>query len=179
MLVRSKCNWKPHQGILEALRQHSYLSSFLFSLASTSLVLLFKRVGFPTLLQIYFPHSVVGLAKLAHCCAIFNSLLSVVILGLFLLIGLTYQARQKIMQSGALVLSLKAKTVHCIESALWSKYCFFLNSLGLCGVDLLDKIKAFLDHLWKMASFFLMLSQIKVIIIVQIWTSRFVRICQL
>ena len=29
----------------------------------------------------------------------------------------------------------------------------FLNSLGLCGVDLLDKIKAFLDHLWKMASF--------------------------
>ena len=165
MLVRSKCNWKPHQGILEALRQHSYLSSFLFSLASTSLVLLFKRVGFPTLLQIYFPHSVVGLA-------IFNSLLSVVILGLFLLIGLTHQARQKIMQSGALVLSLKAKTVHCIESALWSKYCFFLNSLGLCGVDLLDKIKAFLDHLWKMAIFSDAIVDINHHLL-QIWTSHF------
>ena len=66
------------------------------------------------------------------------------------------------------MLSLEAETGHCIESALGYKYCFFHNSLGLGGVDLLDKIKAFLDHLWKMASFFLMRSQIKIIITVQI-----------
>ena len=58
------------------------------------------------------------------------------------------------------------------ESVLWSKHSFFLSSLVLGGVDLLDKIKAFLDHLWKMAIFSDAIVDINHHLL-QIWTSYF------
>ena len=151
MLVSSKCNWKPHQGILEALRQHSYLSSFFIFFDSNISCFIFLRSGFPNFakwLSYWFPDMrVPKINSLSAKWSFFWSFWA-----FFLLTDLTCDARPKNnAKEEPWCFPLKQKLD--IESTLWSKYCFFLNSLGLCGVDLLDKIKAFLDHLWKMASF--------------------------
>ena len=145
MLVRSKCNWKPHQGILEALRQHSYLSSFFYFLWLQHLLFYFSKEWVSQFCKVVV--LLISRYESPKKLSFFWSFWA-----FFLLTDLTCDARPKNnAKEEPWCFPLKQKLD--IESALWSKYCFFLNSLGLCGVDLLDKIKAFLDHLWKMASF--------------------------
>ena len=125
---------------------------FLFSLTPTSLVLFFKGVGFPILQSgclIDFP--IWGSQKINSLSAKWSFFWS--FWAFFFLTDLTCDARPKNnAKEEPWCFPLKQKLD--IESTLWSKYCFFLNSLGLCGVDLLDKIKAFLDHLWKSSLLF-------------------------